>query len=243
MRTHRETRKIIAMCTTKQPVERVKELVRSPHLRIMVRQVKQSCAFSSRKIMSNNDSHPPKAKSADELIQSLSQRRLREEAHQEALQKAHLEVEANKVDSPTKKYQVTPDFVDPHRLEEANSKKKKRGNSVKARPKKSDASQKMSTYSDSTKRVKRRYHRHLRRGTNYPSKALQRSTPRPPSCLPSRTKLISNRAQRNEPGKLMKKVEAMTTMTLRRRNIAMTALRASYLQAWHASRSCSCPSS
>ena len=112
VRTHRETRKIIAMCTTKQPVERVKELVRSPHLRIMVRQVKQSCACSSEKIMSNNDSHPPKAKSADELINHC-QRRLREEARQEALQKAHLEAEANKVDSPTKKYQVTPDFVDP----------------------------------------------------------------------------------------------------------------------------------
>ena len=39
----------------------------------------------------------------------------------------------------------------------------------------------MSTYSDSTKRVKRRYHRHLLRGTYYPSKALQRSTPRPQS--------------------------------------------------------------
>ena len=77
------------------------------------------------KIMSNNDNHPPKAKSADELIQSLSQRRLREEAQQEALHKAHLEAEANKVDSPTKKYQVTPDFVDPRRLEEANSRVKR----------------------------------------------------------------------------------------------------------------------
>ena len=39
---------------------------------------------------------PPKAKSADQLIQSLSQRRLREEAQQEELRKSHADADMRK---------------------------------------------------------------------------------------------------------------------------------------------------